>query len=153
MSTHFKIDYKGWSDEASPIKADVKIKSSHRKLVANTETGIRNKNIKFREKVSTGLKKYFGNAKKRFNDTLIKQTNGCWLYPKRWIIDDNGNQCLPKTYSAILFKVKFPSGCLTNTCGNKKSILGKFLTIDITILKKIKKIVYIKLYHVIFNIM
>jgi hypothetical protein len=34
MSTRFKIDYNGWSDEASPIKDDVKVKTSHAKLTA-----------------------------------------------------------------------------------------------------------------------
>ncbi len=91
MSTRFKINYNDWSDEASPIKSDVKIKSSHNKLVANTQIAERNKKEDFKKKVSKGLKKYFGNAKDRFNDCVIKQTDGCWLYPKRWIIDNNGS--------------------------------------------------------------
>lgn len=33
---NYKINYKGWSDEASPIKSDVKIKTSHAKLVGFT---------------------------------------------------------------------------------------------------------------------
>jgi hypothetical protein len=32
----YKIDYNGWSDDASPIKPDVKIKSSHARLVGFT---------------------------------------------------------------------------------------------------------------------
>jgi hypothetical protein len=77
--------------------------------------------------VSNGLKIYFGNAKQRFNNSLIIQNNGCWIYPKRWIMDDNGIQLLPKNYSAIIHKVKFPSGCITNTCGNKKCVNPKHL--------------------------
>ena len=40
MSTHFKINYNDWSDEASPIKDDVKIKTSHRKLTAQTNNSL-----------------------------------------------------------------------------------------------------------------
>jgi hypothetical protein len=127
MSTPFKINYNDWNEDASPISKDIKIKISHRKLVANSLISERNKDDKFRKKVSSGLKKYFGNAKERFNKTIIKQNDGCWIYPKRWIIDDNGNQLLPKNYSAILHKVKFTSGCITNTCGNKKCVNPKHL--------------------------
>jgi hypothetical protein len=127
MSTPFKINYNDWNEDASPISKDIKIKISHRKLVANSLIAERNKDDKFRKKVSSGLKKYFGNAKERFNKTIIKQSDGCWIYPKRWIMDDNGNQLLPKNYSAILHKVKFTSGCITNTCGNKKCVNPKHL--------------------------
>jgi len=37
MSTRFKIDYNGWSDDSSPFSKDVKIKNSHSKLIANTQ--------------------------------------------------------------------------------------------------------------------
>jgi len=77
--------------------------------------------------VSNGLKLFFGTAKNRFNNNLIKQSDGCWIYPKRWIMDDDGNQLLPKNYSAIIHKVKFPSGCLTNICNNKKCVNPKHL--------------------------
>lgn len=37
MSTHFKIDYSRWStDDTSPINSDIKIKTSHSKLVSQT---------------------------------------------------------------------------------------------------------------------
>lgn len=36
----FKITYKGWSDEASPIKDDVKVKTSHNKLVAQKQNAL-----------------------------------------------------------------------------------------------------------------
>jgi len=127
MSTRFKINYNDFNEDASPIKSDVNIKTSHRQLVANAQTSERNKNIKFRQKVSSGLKKYFGNAKERFFDNVKKQSNHCWIYPKSWIMDDNGNQLLPKNYSAIIHKLKFPSGCITNTCGNKKCVNPKHL--------------------------
>lgn len=90
MSTHFNIDYSEWSDEASPIKKDVKIKTSHNKLVANGQVSIRNKDKKHREAVSKGLKKYFGTSLERFFDLVKKEKNGCWIYSKKWIIDDNG---------------------------------------------------------------
>ncbi len=32
-----------------------------------------------------------------------------------------------KNYSAIIHKVKFPSGCITQTCGNKKCVNPKHL--------------------------
>jgi hypothetical protein len=80
-----------------------------------------------KKNVSNGLKLYFGSAKKRFNDNVIKQSDGCWIYPKRWIMDDEGIQLLPKNYSAIIHKVKFSSGCITNTCGNKKCVNPKHL--------------------------
>jgi len=79
------------------------------------------------KKVSFGLKQYFGTAKKRFNDNVIKQDNDCWIYPKRWIVDDNGNQLQPKNYSAIIHKVNIPSGCITTTCGNNKCCNPKHL--------------------------
>ena len=79
------------------------------------------------KKVSNGLKLYFGTAKNRFDNNIIKQSDGCWIYTKRWIIDDDGNQLLPKNYSAQIHKVKFPSGCVTNICGNKKCVNPKHL--------------------------
>jgi hypothetical protein len=36
MSTHFKIDYNGWSEDSSPINKDVKVKTSHAKLISQT---------------------------------------------------------------------------------------------------------------------
>jgi hypothetical protein len=36
----YKIDYNGWSDEASPIKTDVKIKTSHAKLVSQKQNAL-----------------------------------------------------------------------------------------------------------------
>jgi len=127
MSTRFNINYNDWSDEASPIKSDVKIKSSHNKLIANGQVSIRNKDKKHRESVSKGLRKFFKNANQRFFDLVKKEKNGCWIYPKRWIMDDNGNQLLPKNYSAIIHKVKFPSGCIIQICGNKKCVNPKHL--------------------------
>lgn len=127
MSTRFKIDYSKYNDDASPIKSDVKVKVSHSKLVANSQISERNKNKEFTEKVSKGLKKYFGKSKDRFLSRVKKIPGGCWEYPNRWIIDDNGNQLLPKNYSAILHKVKFPSGCITCKCGNKKCVNPKHL--------------------------
>jgi len=127
MSTHFNIDYSGWSDEASPIKNDVKINVSHGKLVANGQIATRNKDKKHREAVSKGLKKYFGTASERFFDLVVKQKNGCWIYPKRWIMDDDGLQQQPKNFSATIHKIKFQSGCITQTCGNKKCVNPKHL--------------------------
>jgi hypothetical protein len=40
MSTRFKIDYKGWSDDASPISKDVKVKTSHNKLVSQKQNAL-----------------------------------------------------------------------------------------------------------------
>lgn len=77
--------------------------------------------------VSIALKTYFGNAEHRFTKLVKIQPDGCWIYPKRWIVDDEGNQLLPKNYSAILHKIKFPSGCITTTCGNKKCVNPKHL--------------------------
>ena len=37
MSTRFKINYNEWSDEASPISKDVKVKTSHNKLVSQKQ--------------------------------------------------------------------------------------------------------------------
>jgi len=36
----YKISYDGWSDEASPIKSDVKIKVSHNKLVSQSQNAL-----------------------------------------------------------------------------------------------------------------
>jgi general stress protein YciG len=36
----YKISYDGWSDEASPIKSDVKIKVSHNKLVSQKQNAL-----------------------------------------------------------------------------------------------------------------
>ena len=36
----YKIDYNRWSEEASPIKKDVKIKTSHNKLVAQKQNAL-----------------------------------------------------------------------------------------------------------------
>ena len=36
MSTRFKINYNDFNEDASPIKSDVKIKTSHRKLVSQS---------------------------------------------------------------------------------------------------------------------
>lgn len=40
----YKISYDGWSDEASPIKADVKVKTSHNKLVSQSQNSKSAKN-------------------------------------------------------------------------------------------------------------
>jgi hypothetical protein len=36
----YKISYDGWSDEASPIKSDVKVKVSHNKLVSQSQNAL-----------------------------------------------------------------------------------------------------------------
>ena len=79
------------------------------------------------EKISKKLKLNFGTAIQRFNKIVKKQTNGCWIYSKRWIVDDNGIQHFPKNFSAIIHKIKYPSGCITQTCGNKKCVNPKHL--------------------------
>jgi hypothetical protein len=48
----YKISYDGWSDEASPIKSDVKIKVSHAKLVHYGRLAIRERTNSEREKLS-----------------------------------------------------------------------------------------------------
>lgn len=40
----YKISYDGWSDKASPIKEDVKIKTSHNKLVSQSQNSKNAKN-------------------------------------------------------------------------------------------------------------
>jgi hypothetical protein len=40
MSTHSKIDYSNWSEDASPIKSDIKIKTSHNKLVSQKQNAL-----------------------------------------------------------------------------------------------------------------
>lgn len=126
MSTHFKIDYKGWRDEASPIKDDVKIKISHRKLVANTETAIRNKDPKFREKVSKGVSKHYGPIEERFLSKIKKVKGGCWEYPNRWI-QDGDKVYQPKAYSAEYYKLGFTKEIVWQTCRNKKCVNPKHL--------------------------
>jgi hypothetical protein len=36
----YKISYNGWSDEASPIKSDVKVKTSHNRLVSQKQNAL-----------------------------------------------------------------------------------------------------------------
>jgi len=52
----YKISYDGWSDEASPIKADVKVKTSHAKLVHYGRLAIRERTAEEREKISKASK-------------------------------------------------------------------------------------------------
>ena len=40
MSTHSKMDYSEWSEEASPISKDIKIKTSHNKLVSQKQNAL-----------------------------------------------------------------------------------------------------------------
>jgi hypothetical protein len=40
MSTRSKIDYSDWSDDASPIKSDIKVKISHNKLVSQKQNAL-----------------------------------------------------------------------------------------------------------------
>ena len=40
MSTRSKIDYSDWSEDASPIKSDIKVKVSHNKLVSQKQNAL-----------------------------------------------------------------------------------------------------------------
>jgi len=117
----YKIDYNGWSDDASPIKSDVKIKTSHAKLVANSEIAERNKAEKFREKVSKGLKKYFGTLEDRFFNYVTKHKNGCWTCSKRTIMHDK-IEYQSKQISLLLHNKKQTAECIVSTCGNNKCV-------------------------------
>jgi hypothetical protein len=122
----FNITYKGWSDEASPIKSDVKVKTSHAKLVANNAIAERNKDAKFREKVSKGVKKFYGDSKKRFLNYITKQEDGCWICSKRTIMEDKV-EYQAKEYSAKIFNLNFDKECITQKCGNPKCVNPKHL--------------------------
>jgi len=122
----YKIDYKGWSDEASPIKSDVNIKSSHSKLVANSLIAERNKDKKFREKVSKGLKKHFGTLEERFFNYVKKEKNGCWVCSKKTIMHDSV-EYKPKEVSLKLHNIKQTAECITTKCGNIKCVNPKHL--------------------------
>jgi hypothetical protein len=121
MLTHFKIDYKGWSDEASPINPDIKVKTSHAKLVANAEISERNKDPKFRQKVSKGVSKHFGSIEERFISKLTKVKGGCIEYPNRWICS-NGKQTQPKQFAAEYYKLGFTKEMVVQKCGNPKCV-------------------------------
>lgn len=126
MSIRFNIDYKGWSDDASPINPNIKIKESHAKLIANTETSLRNKDPKFREKVSNGLKKYFGSLEERFFNCITKHKNGCWTCSKK-TITYNKIDYQAKEISVMLHKIKQTNECITTNCGNNKCVNPKHL--------------------------
>ena len=126
MSTRFKIDYKGWSDDASPISKDVKVKTSHAKLVANTHTAERNKNTEFRKKVSKGVSKYYGPIEERFLSKIKKVKGGCWEYPNRWI-QDGDNVYQPKSFSAEYYQLGFTKEIIFQKCRNKKCVNPKHL--------------------------
>lgn len=122
----YKIDYKGWSDEASPIKLDVKVKTSHEKLVANTFIAERNKDQKFRKKVSNGLKKHFGSLEERFFNYVKKEKNGCWICSKKTIMYE-GTDYKPKEISLKLHNIKQTAECVTTKCGNIKCVNPKHI--------------------------
>jgi hypothetical protein len=126
MSTHFKIDYKDWNEDASPISKDVKVKTSHAKLVANTHTAERNKNAEFRKKVSKGVSKYYGPIEERFLSKIKKVKGGCWEYPNRWI-QDGDNVYQPKSFSAEYYQLGFTKEIVWQTCRNKKCVNPKHL--------------------------
>jgi hypothetical protein len=127
MSTHFKIDYSRWStNDTSPINSDIKVKTSHAKLLANAEIAERNKDIKFREKVSKGVSKYFGTIEERFISKLKKVNNGCIEYPNRWIYN-NKKAYQPKTYAAEYYKLGFTKEIVYQKCGNNKCVNPKHL--------------------------
>jgi hypothetical protein len=119
---------------------------SDAKLIANAEIAERNKNPEFREKVSIGVKKFFGDSKERFLNYITKQKNGCWICSKKTIMEDKvGYQA--KEYSAKVFNLKFDKECITQTCGNPKCVNPKHLisisredTATLTLAKR-KKIV------------
>jgi len=60
------------------------LKRSHNKLVANYYISERNKDKSFREKVSKGVSKFFGDPTERFFSNVEKLNDGCWIYKKRW---------------------------------------------------------------------
>lgn len=126
MSTHSKIDYNGWSEEASPISNKIKVKTSHNKLVANTFISDRNKDPKFREKVSKGLKKYFGSLNDRFFNYVTKHKNGCWTCSKKTIMHDK-IEYQSKEISLLLHNKKQTAECIVTTCGNNKCVNPKHL--------------------------
>jgi hypothetical protein len=122
----YKISYNGWSDESSPIKSDVKVKTSHNRLVANHMTSERNKDPNFRKKVAKGVSKYYGKVEDRFNSNLVKGKNGCIEYTKRWIVY-NGQDLQPKTFSALYHNLGFTKELIVQKCGNKKCVNPKHL--------------------------
>lgn len=117
----YEINYKGWSDEASPIKSDVRVKTSHAKLVANSEIAERNKDPKFREKVSKGLKKHFGTLNDRFFNYVTKHKNGCWTCSKKTIMY-NDIEYSSKQISLILHNKKQLKECIVMVCDNNKCV-------------------------------
>jgi hypothetical protein len=52
MSTRFKIDYKEWNEDASPISKDVKVKTSHAKLTHYGQLAVRERSESERKKLS-----------------------------------------------------------------------------------------------------
>lgn len=121
MLIRSKIDYNGWSEEASPINPNIKVNASHNKLVANTLISERNKDPKFREKVSKGLKKHFGSLEERFFNYITKNKNGCWTCSKKTIMND-GVEYQSKEISLILHNKKQTAECIVTTCGNNKCV-------------------------------
>ena len=108
------------------INPNIKIKESHAKLIANTETSLRNKDPKFREKVSNGLKKYFGSLEERFFNCITKHKNGCWTCSKK-TITYNKIDYQAKEISVMLHKIKQTNECITTNCGNNKCVNPKHL--------------------------
>lgn len=89
-------------------------------------TAQRNKEPQFRQKVSNGLKKYFGSLEERFFHYVTKHSNGCWTCSKRTIMHDKV-EYQSKEISLLLHNIKQTAECIVTTCGNNKCVNPKHL--------------------------
>ena len=131
ISKKFEIDYSNFNPDKEYTIKNEKVSKSNAKIIADAQTGERNKQPEFREKVSDGLKKFFestiGEVSDRFVNSLEKKENGCIESNQMWIMHD-GKQTQIKEYAAIYYGLNFTKECIIQTCKNSKCVNPEHLS-------------------------
>ncbi len=126
INKKFEIDYSNFNPDKEYVIKNEKVSKSNARIIADAQTAERNKDPKFREKVSNGVKKFYneilGTIEERFLSNIIKDKNGCWNFKHNSFYDEDGNTCQPKEYAAIYYGLNFTKECIIQTCKNSKCV-------------------------------
>jgi hypothetical protein len=127
-NSNFEIDYSNFNPDKDYTIKNEKVSKSNARIIADAQTAERNKDPKFREKVSNGVKKFYnetlGTIEERFLSNIIKEKNGCWNFKHTWFYDEDGNTLQPKEYSLKYHNIEIPDNTfnIRTNCGNSKCI-------------------------------
>ena len=107
--TKYKIDYKGWRDEASPIKSDVKVTTSHARLVGFTLVSEKMKGVPKSKKHIESLSKPRVNKGNLGKSKSIAKIEACKKNAKLGGLTAAGAKATKEKYSKAIICYYFPS--------------------------------------------